>query len=676
MNFSQKMLLPRKAPLSPVPPPRAYISRSPVSLVARLTGLIPGLSGRPLTELSDSELAPLFNILSNDDRGASEIRHSTFLLRRISWRMRVNDIRDINVYKKSLLKNPAELPTLRKSLRMNISEFFRETDIFFSIEKLVLPALSRGPSSSGVHAFIEQDEHASMAYSLAMLLQFQKQLNRQSYTIRIAAHGENALPEEHAGNILYPHLVTMDLSPQCLNMFFETTSEGYCVKQFLQKSVAFKIGKLEEIAPINSYDIFIASSQSSVPDSSQIDTYHRLMSPGGFLVLNPSRHAKNMSAYFEVVDSKNGIYRKRFRNKKNIPSPIATQPGKNQPEAIASMVERLETQLNATQERLDITMGEYSTTHDELVSMNQKLQSSIQQLTLEKEHLNARCDSLHTTLANVMPAYNALKQKHKELISLNSRLETVIALCDMGILYLNQELCIDMYTGDIAPLFGLKKSDIGRPFSHLESPFQINLAESAQSVLRSRTPIELERRTKKGAWYRIKISPYIIYDNVSGVVCSFLDITESKRENEWDRFKGKILNQIQDAIIVTNRTGHVTFINKAAISRFGLYHKKKSGFLIADLYQSVWKSPEAEHVAMEKLIEEGDWSGELYHVTPNGPRKRVRVTIHLLEDDAGKEIGQLTVIRDYLFVDHAENDALRRIIEDLAERNESIELAD
>ena len=161
------------------------------------------------------------------------------------------------------------------------------------------------------------------------------------------------------------------------------------------------------------------------------------------------------------------------------------------------MVERLETELNATQERLNLTMGEYTTTHDELVNMNQRLQSSVQQLTLENDRVNARCDSLHTTLANIMPAHNALKQKHKELISLNTRLETVIALCGTGILYLNKELCIDMYTGDVAPLFGLKKNDIGRPFSDLESPFQINLPESAKSVLRSRTPIESERRTKK-----------------------------------------------------------------------------------------------------------------------------------------------------------------------------------
>ena len=257
MNFPQKMLLSRKAPLSPAPPLRTFISRSPVSLVARLTGLIPGLSGRPLTELSDSELAPLFKILNKHERIEPEILHSTLLLRRVSWRMRIHDIRNINVYKKMLMQNPAELPTLQKSLCMNISDFYKETDVFFSIENSVLPALLQEPSFSGIHAFIEHDEKAGIAYSLAMLLHFQKQLNRQSFTIRIAAHSEDTIPEDYAGNILYPHLITMDLSPQCLNMFFETTSEGYRIKQSLQKSVGFETGKIENITPVNTYDLLL-----------------------------------------------------------------------------------------------------------------------------------------------------------------------------------------------------------------------------------------------------------------------------------------------------------------------------------------------------------------------------------------------------------------------------------
>ena len=633
MNFPQKLLLPRKAP-GPLSAsrPQHFSSRAPVSLVARLIGLIPGVSGRPLTELPPSQLNPLFHILNGAERIDPRLLAPKHVLRRIGWRMRINSIRDIGVYRKLLLQNPAELPALRKSLKMRISDFYREPNLFFAIENSVLPVLLKEPSVSGIHALVERDKTGSIAYSLAMLLHLHKQAHRQSSPIHIAAYHANRESETHVDQILYPHLVTMDLSPQCLELFFDTTPEGYRISTPLKKSVLFDARSLDSLSSPNSYDILIASNHQAVDESSRVDMYNTLLKPGGFLFFTPSKHSEKLPAYFDVLDSKTGLYRKRIKKKQqkiaSVPSPPAHEA---QNKAIKSMVERLENELHATRERLDVTIGEYESTHDALVTQN------------------------------------------KKILAVNNRLETVLSLCGVGVLYLDQELCIDMYTGNVAALFGLHKTDIGRPFSHLKSPFQVHLFESAKSAIRSRASMEQERKSKQGVWYRITLSPHIIDDRVAGLVCSFLNITESKREHEWDRFRAKILNRVNDAIIVTNRSGRVTYVNKAAINRFGLYHKKKTGFLLDELYQPAWKSTEAELIAQESLVETGDWSGELYHITPEGKRNRVRVTMHLLEDEAGKEIGRLTVIRDDYEINLAENDALRRIIEDLAERNASFE---
>ena len=84
MNVSPKLHLPRKVPgSSTLRPTHSFNSPPTVSIVTQLTGLIPGLSGQPHTDLSAPELAPIFDILNNTERIDPEILKSTFLLRRL-----------------------------------------------------------------------------------------------------------------------------------------------------------------------------------------------------------------------------------------------------------------------------------------------------------------------------------------------------------------------------------------------------------------------------------------------------------------------------------------------------------------------------------------------------------------------------------------------------------------
>ena len=688
MNTAQKMLLPRKSLSSRtlLPPIRPFSFTN--LAVARLIGLTPGIPEKVILDLLSSvpsrfELTPFHDLLSGVE-GINKLNvNHTHVLRRIGWRMRVNRIHDLESYQAFVAHNPAELPALRKSMSMHISAFFQKPEVFFAIERCVAPVLFTNPSLSGINILVEDCKTGERAYSIAMLLHFLRQEIGHSCTLRVIALSENKKALNQARTGLYPHLVTTDLSPMCLDKFFMASPEGYHINDQLKKSVQFDDRKSEKFAPHQSFDLLITSQKSHQEEAGQIDHYRNLLKPGGFLVFQPANHTEKISAYFDVIEARNGVFRKRIATTPNPESitpkrihPIKPSVSLTPAQEIEKMVEKLEKALNTTQERLNLTIDEYESTHDELVDMNHQLQSSMVELSHENDQVQAECNSLRSTMNSLMAANKSLKQQNEKLQAMNSRMETITSLCGVGILYLNQELCVDTFSSDIAPLFNLKKIDVGRPFSHLESPFQVHLFESAKSVLRSRTSVEQECKNKEGIWYRVHVSPHIQKDNIVGVVISFLDITESKRENEWDRFRAKILNQIQDAIIVTNRSGRVTYLNKAAIDRFGLYHRKKTGFLVDDLYESEWLSSAAEEIARETLNERGDWSGEVYHITPDGKRKRVKVMVHLLEDEAGKEIGQLTVIRNSFEKDLHDNDSLIRIIEDLSERNESFSMED
>jgi len=659
---------------APVSHDSPYIQSPNGSAVADLIGLQPGLpietpqqSGQ--IQWAESEREVLDSIVIND---SSSLQPSdSLVLRRVGWRMRVNSIYNFDAYKELLANNPAELPALRKSISMRVSDFFKDPQFFVALEKIVFPRLAHDSRKEGIHALVTNCGAGEEAYSVAMLLEYLKKEHRIAVPLKIIACGKDQDALKKADDGYYPHLITADLAPSCLNMFFNATVEGYKIGQELQKLVHFEPENTEHPSINTKIDLLIASQhllfQSDEVRNKLIETFHKRIRPGGFLVLNPLSHSDHVLSLFNEVDIELGIYERKDPHKK------AASPSQQKEEKNSHTIEHLENELEATKERLTSTISDYEHSHDELVDINHGLKTSVDQLVFEKDRIDAERNSLQTMVGHIMKANKHLKSQNKQLQAMNQEWGDIISSCGIGILLLNAQLCVKLFTSDIAQIFDINKMDIGRPLSDLKSPFQWNITKAANSVLRTRTSIEREYVSQKDQWYRIKLSPLINQDTVTGILFSFIDVTESKRENEWDRFRASILNQFEDAVIVTNKSGQVTYVNQAAINRFALYHKKKTGYSIEQLYQSICTIQEDTDVILEILEDRGSWSGELYYQSSDGKRKRAQTTIIELKDEAGQLIGHLNIIRDSFRIQQQDNSSLQRIIEDLTDRNEALQ---
>ena len=660
------------------------------SIVSKLTGVHPNLlkSGDTWSQFESiySELTPLLNLLQYTEDGDTLSDNIPLLVRRIGWRMRVNNVHDFGSYEALLNQDPAELPALRKSLSMRITEFFRDPRQFVAIEKSVFPALiERADASSGIHMLVTSCGTGEEAYSLAMLYESFKEHLQSSCPLHLVAcdSDEGSLKTAQLG--YYPHLITIDLSTECLHSFFIATKEGYRVSKKLRSAIQFEPTHPENSSFSTAYDLLVASRtlllNSEDVQNKLIESFSNQIAPGGFLVLEPSTKPGGLSTYFDTIDANQGLYRRKEHTSFGDSTHLFISPEDIRPSAISHLdehqhveaIQHLETELLQTKERLQVTIEEYETSHDELVDSNHVLRSNLEKLVQDRDKAEAECVALKDMTDTILKANHDLKLQNTHYHETNSGLEEIISLCGVGILSLNAELCIEMFTPKIATLFNLSHKDVGRPLSHLTSPFQWSLYESSLQVIRSRIDIEHECSNKNGRWYRIYMKPRIHNDSVEGVVCTFLDITESRRTNEWDRFKASILNRLQEAIVVTNRSQRVTYVNKAAIHRFNLYHKKKIGYPIDELYWPVWKSSEAEQEAQDVLSEKGMWTGDLYHLTSDGRKTRVHVSLYVLEDDTGEEIGRMTVIRDRFEFKDSQSDSLKQIIEDLARRSDVLD---
>ncbi len=665
---------------------------SDLSIVARLIGFTESYWPEDKNQMLDGDLAREGNGLRgllNTLQEATGIEISqldpSLLLRRLAWRMRLNGVDDLATYETVLAHNPAELPALRKSLLIRVTDFFRDPNVYFELERTVIPALLKKAGQKGIRVLVTGCGTGEEAYSLAMLIEAVMKRNRQRIPVRILGNDEdkNALNQARRG--YYPHLVTADLSPFCLDHFFVATKDGFRVNDKIRSYARFVHSETDDPTTFSDLDLLVCRNplmfRNEDIQRKLVQAFHSRLRPGGYLVLEPTVRSNNLDGFFELIDVQHGLYRRKDgiagkddaqQSTAKTRRSIRTQAG---PEAVQAQHQQipltryLEEELFQTRERLRLTIEEYEAAHEELMDENHQLQVALRQAELQRDQQLAEYAAIKEMEDSILLANKGLKVNNDRLGNAYSHLEGIIAHSGIGILFLNDELGIEMFTPGAGSLFNLVRSDIGRPISSVDSPFHWDIARAAESVSRSQTSIERKEHSRNDHWYKIRVQPYTLDEKNKGIVCTLIDVTDQHRANEWDKFKAEVLEQMKDAVVITNRELQVTYLNKAAIDKYNLFHKKTTGCRLDDLYKGVWKDDEERKNAYAMLDAEGCWVGEHHHVKQNGEEIRVESTIRVLKDQTGDEMGMLVVVRDVQHRDKDDSGALRRLIADLEKRN-------
>ena len=657
---------------------------SPGSIVARLIGYAEEYwsgdrSGeRRRNAKSEGEaLKGLLDVVQHTTGINAHSLNQAMVMHRIGWRMRLNGIDDLASYRELLEVSTTELPALRKSLFIRVTDFFKDPLTFMELEGSIIPALFKTCGREGLRILVHGCGTGEEAYTLAFLLAAYMKKTRKQPAIRILANDsdKNALIRARRG--FYPHLITADLSPLCLDQFFEATKEGYCVNERVRKMVRFMPGHHNDPSAFSDLNMLICRNALIFGGNNDEDqllaTFFNRLRPEGYLVIDPAIESRFISKYFDEIDAGHGIYRRKKSVGRAIEpgeETLLTERTRNEDRKIYTRY--VEDALYHTRERLAMAVSEYETTHDDLVDLNHELQSSIREARLEKDQIEAEHGTLVEMKDSILKANKEFKKQNDRVRQSIMRLEHLVMQSGVAVLYLNKELCIELFTPAVAALFGLQRSDIGRPMSSMNSPFRWKIEKDATQVLRTQASIEKEAIESNGQWFRVILSPFIVEGKDEGVVCTFIDITEQRRAIEWERYKAAVLEQMSDMVVVTNRELRVTYMNRAAIERYGLYGKKSSGMLLCDLYRNAWKNVDEKEAAHLALSEKGFWAGDHVQVMQEGRKIRVNSAIHLLIDDDGQELGLLTVAREIQPREENDEASMHSLISDLERRSAAL----
>ena len=218
-----------------------------------------------------------------------------YLKRRIGVRMRATGCSDYMQYRQYVKQDREECRRLINDLTINVTEFFRDRDVYEEIRKQVIPQLVQYKRESRMYSLrawsagcATGEEPYSMAILFLHTLSMEK--DPSSWALRITATDldDKALAKAKAGSY---ESVNM---PPGLNRedYFAKQGDRYVAKEEVKKPIRFLLMDIMQQPPLRHLDLILCRNVLIYFEREKqhhiLEIFQRCLRPGGFLVLGKS----------------------------------------------------------------------------------------------------------------------------------------------------------------------------------------------------------------------------------------------------------------------------------------------------------------------------------------------------------------------------------------------------
>lgn len=238
--------------------------------------------------------------------------------RRIDVRLRASGARNYGDYVKLLKENPEELAILMDTLTVNVTNFFRNTEVYDIVEKEVLPAVIKTKSTSSLKSIKIWSAGCSIgveAYSIAMLLHHLLGDNIKRYNISITGTDIDKASLQQAQQGVYGETEMKDVKPAFLKKYFVQQGKQYHIIDEIKKMAHFKSHDMISGPKMKGFDIIFCRNvtiyfEKELQEKLYMDFYDGLNDNGFFVMgktetlLGPSKDR------FKPFNAKERIYNK------------------------------------------------------------------------------------------------------------------------------------------------------------------------------------------------------------------------------------------------------------------------------------------------------------------------------------------------------------------------------
>jgi two-component system, chemotaxis family, CheB/CheR fusion protein len=333
-------------------------------------------------------------------------------------------------------------------------------------------------------------------------------------------------------------------------------------------------------------------------------------------------------------------------------------------EPAGARAQALQKELHGTRTQLQSTIDELETVNEELKSANEEYQSVNEEYQSANEELESSREELQSINEELTTINGELNAKNEALTEANSDIKNLLDSTEIATLFLYNDLRIKNFTPAMTEVFHVRAGDRGRPITDIVSRLgYADLEQDVKAVLRSLSMVEREVAVgQDGPTFVMRIRPYrTVTDVIDGVVITFVDITERKRQEDARARLAAIVDSSQDAIISEDLEGIITSWNRGAEQLYGYTSQEVVGGPIAVLIPPDRPEEAAELLARVRRGERID-RYETVRKRKNGSLVEVSLTVSPVKNAEGNSIGASKIARDITERKRAE--ALRALLAD------------
>lgn len=201
---------------------------------------------------------------------------------------------------------------------------------------------------------------------------------------------------------------------------------------------------------------------------------------------------------------------------------------------------------------------------------------------------------------------------------------------------------------------GLRRAEVlGLPTEAFAAPDAVQvLHDTNRMVLERDGPIRYESdllvRGVRQAFHTAKFPLRDAAGRVQAIGGVAVDLTARREAEERTRFQARLLEQVADAVVAVDRERRITYLNPAAVARYGLGEPAEAllGRPFPEICGFHFAGPAGEPDAERAVAAGAVWRGELVHRRRDGTTFAVEATVCGLPDELGQSGAMFGVFRD------------------------------
>ena len=264
----------------------------------------------PIAEPSISKILRLLHLATGAD--FTHYKENT-VYRRITRRMALHKVEDLNGYVQFLQENPKELETLYQDILISVTSFFRNPELFESLKQKIFPRLVKERTRNDpLRMWVLGCSTGEEAYSLAIAYAEFAEASASSLPLQLFATDLNGAGIEKARAGLYPKSIGNDVSPDRLRRFFVEVDGHYRVSRAIRERCVFAQHNVLSAPPFSRMDLISCRNLliylQSTLQSKVLPLMHYALNPRGALVLGSSETIGSYRDLFETEDPKERIF--------------------------------------------------------------------------------------------------------------------------------------------------------------------------------------------------------------------------------------------------------------------------------------------------------------------------------------------------------------------------------